>query len=61
MSANGDSCRVVIISAIGVASWSGIEEPINAVLKNADDALYAAKHNGRNRTEWKSEKHFLTD
>ena len=46
--------------SIGVASWSGIEEPINAVLKKADDALYAAKHNGRNRTEWNSQKHFTS-
>nr|WP_321459990.1 sensor domain-containing diguanylate cyclase [uncultured Vibrio sp.] len=39
----------VTISA-GVSHWNGANEPINAALKNADDALYQAKHNGRNQT-----------
>lgn len=45
-----DAIGQVTIS-IGVARWTGNEKSINAVLKNADDALYQAKHNGRNRVE----------
>lgn len=37
--------------SIGVSQWLADGEPINAILKGADDALYLAKHNGRNRTE----------
>jgi two-component system cell cycle response regulator len=33
----------------GVASWPSDGEDLNAVLKAADDALYASKHAGRNR------------
>ncbi len=36
--------------SVGVSHWDGTNEPINAVLKHADDALYQAKHNGRNQT-----------
>ncbi|MGY0614985.1 sensor domain-containing diguanylate cyclase [Vibrio sp. FJH11] len=36
--------------SVGVSHWDGTNEPINAVLKSADDALYQAKHNGRNQT-----------
>ncbi|WP_375293768.1 hypothetical protein [Vibrio sp. Y53_MX_L15] len=34
-----------------MSHWSAEDEPISATLKRADDALYQAKHNGRNRTE----------
>jgi diguanylate cyclase (GGDEF)-like protein len=37
--------------SIGVAHWTAEGKPISAVLKEADDALYKAKNNGRNRTE----------
>ncbi|MGP8307714.1 sensor domain-containing diguanylate cyclase [Vibrio sp. YIC-376] len=40
-----------ITISVGVGHWVGNDEPINAVLKSADDALYQAKHKGRNRTE----------
>lgn len=40
-----------ITISIGLSYWDGGSEPINAIMKNADDALYQAKHNGRNRTE----------
>ncbi|MCF7482356.1 sensor domain-containing diguanylate cyclase [Vibrio sp. J1-1] len=36
--------------SVGVSYWDATDEPINAVLKHADDALYQAKHNGRNQT-----------
>ncbi|MDV6251756.1 sensor domain-containing diguanylate cyclase [Vibrio sp. EA2] len=36
--------------SVGVSHWDGTNEPINAVLKYADDALYQAKRNGRNQT-----------
>ncbi|HHC6764118.1 TPA: diguanylate cyclase, partial [Vibrio parahaemolyticus] len=45
-----DAVDHVTIS-IGVSHWSAEDEPISATLKGADDALYQAKHNGRNRTE----------
>ena len=37
--------------SIGIAHWDGEGELIDRVIKNADDALYQAKRNGRNRTE----------
>lgn len=44
-----DTVGNVTIS-VGISRWDGTNEPINAVLKNADDALYQSKHNGRNQT-----------
>jgi len=35
--------------SVGLAQWRGEGEPINGLLKRADDALYAAKNSGRNR------------
>lgn len=37
--------------SLGVSHWKGNDTPIEAVMKDADNALYKAKHNGRNRTE----------
>ena len=40
-----------ITISLGVAYWSPGQEPIESLLKRADDALYQAKRNGRNRVE----------
>ncbi|GAJ75290.1 GGDEF domain protein [Vibrio sp. JCM 18905] len=37
--------------SLGVSHWKGNDMPIEAVMKDADNALYKAKRNGRNRTE----------
>ena len=44
---NGKDIRVTI--SIGVSSLEGIEDTPPAILKRADEALYAAKREGRNR------------
>lgn len=35
--------------SVGVASWRGDDEDLDALMKRADDALYAAKDQGRDR------------
>lgn len=40
-----------ITVSLGVACWPGDAETVATVLKQADDMLYRAKHNGRNRVE----------
>lgn len=40
-----------ITVSIGVAFWEGKDKPVHMTLKEADTALYRAKHNGRNRSE----------
>jgi two-component system cell cycle response regulator len=44
---NGKDIRVTV--SIGVAGLEGIEDTPSAILKRADEALYAAKREGRNR------------
>ena len=46
--ANGSTQISVTVSA-GVTSFAGPGDSISAMLKRADDALYAAKRNGRNQ------------
>jgi two-component system cell cycle response regulator len=43
----GKEIRVTV--SIGVASLEGIEDRPAAILKRADEALYSAKREGRNR------------
>ncbi len=45
---NGSKLPVTI--SIGIAVTGVAEETLESLLKRADDALYAAKHGGRNRT-----------
>lgn len=45
-SAEGKGIRCTV--SIGLAAWNG-SESIDKLLNRADDALYQAKHNGRNR------------
>ncbi|TLM98317.1 MAG: GGDEF domain-containing protein, partial [Actinobacteria bacterium] len=45
-----DGQALHVTASLGYAHSSGDEE-LDALLKRADEALYAAKRNGRNRTE----------
>ncbi|MEW6672771.1 MAG: diguanylate cyclase [Thermodesulfobacteriota bacterium] len=45
-----DSTSFWITASFGVATYSlGADEPVDAIIKRADDALYKAKQEGRNR------------
>jgi predicted signal transduction protein with EAL and GGDEF domain len=46
MSIEDMACNVTV--SVGVASWTDKYERIEDWVKAADDALYAAKNNGRN-------------
>jgi diguanylate cyclase (GGDEF)-like protein len=43
--------RIRITVSVGLAGLSNEDEDIGTLLKRADDALYAAKHAGRNRVQ----------
>jgi diguanylate cyclase (GGDEF)-like protein len=44
---------VTLTASFGVAGFCGTKPPdLNALVARADTALYAAKHNGRNRIEF---------
>ena len=45
----GGRKQIQVTVSAGVASLSGAEDSIESMLKRADDALYEAKRNGRNR------------
>ncbi|WP_395680130.1 GGDEF domain-containing protein [Dokdonella sp.] len=47
LSSNGHPLRLTV--SVGVASIDAETRDLRALLRNADRALYAAKHNGRNR------------
>jgi two-component system cell cycle response regulator len=46
-----DGTALKITTSIGITLASGGNEPVDAVLKRADTALYRAKNGGRNRVE----------
>jgi two-component system cell cycle response regulator len=41
--------RIEVTISIGISTLERKGEPVNDVLKRADQALYRAKHDGRNR------------
>jgi diguanylate cyclase (GGDEF)-like protein len=43
--------RAVVTISVGVTSWSPADGPSDGALRSADEALYRAKGNGRNRVE----------
>lgn len=45
----GQSAALHVSASIGVASWDGAEDTVEALLSRADAALYAAKSAGRNQ------------
>ncbi|MEI2806718.1 MAG: diguanylate cyclase [Albidovulum sp.] len=45
----GPGCHLPVTMSAGVASLSGIDDRVDSILKRADQALYRAKREGRNR------------
>ena len=45
----GPGCQLNITISAGVAALGGVEDSVEAIQKRADQALYRAKHEGRNR------------
>ena len=37
--------------SVGVASYPGLSDTVEELVRNADAALYKAKHGGKNRVE----------
>lgn len=48
MNIETENVTLRVTASIGLASWDGVEDG-NALLKRADEHLYQAKANGRNR------------
>ena len=47
---------VTVTLSIGVATWSGSHEDPDAIIHHADQALYSAKHRGRDLlVAWKTQ------
>lgn len=49
MHLNADPLRLTV--SVGLAAWQGEGDTVEALLRRADEALYRAKRNGRNRVE----------
>jgi diguanylate cyclase (GGDEF)-like protein len=49
LSLHGEAGPIPLTASIGVADWAGPQDSMTALLKRADDALYAAKRSGRDR------------
>lgn len=49
---NDDELRLTV--SIGIANYHDSDVELDDILKRADDALYKAKHGGRDRIEWLS-------
>ena len=47
----GDEEQIHFTVSMGVTEWQLADADIDATLHRADEALYRAKHNGRNRVE----------
>lgn len=45
------AARIAVTASIGVATWHGGDDTLDALLARADAALYVAKDGGRNRVE----------
>jgi two-component system, cell cycle response regulator len=52
---NKASAKKIVTVSLGVALWRQADETVNAWLKEADTALYRAKHLGRNRVHPEAE------
>ncbi len=48
---NGDARQIQVLLSGGLTTLSGAEDNCETLLKRADEALYLAKNNGRNRIE----------
>ncbi|PSH03473.1 MAG: diguanylate cyclase response regulator [Acidobacteria bacterium] len=46
-----DNVEIAVTISVGVSSAQGLGLTVNQLLRSADDALYSAKSNGRNRVE----------
>ncbi len=51
LASTDDAALPAITVSIGVAEWSPKDASVEALVERADQALYAAKSNGRNRVE----------
>ncbi len=45
----GPDCALTVTASVGISALSGIDEAVEDLLKRADQALYRAKREGRNR------------
>lgn len=47
--ANAEALSLPVTVSIGIAEWRGVDDTAEALVRRADQALYAAKRSGRNR------------